>query len=240
MAEPTNKERIERLEVNVYKMTKSVQNWMPPCELYQRTTDRLHQFKETMRTLTEARVNFESSLESSPSSQSIHQGEHNHTSCSQAQPHFIKMDFPRYLGTTPTELLNCVEQFFKYQGTTVDQRVALILFHLEGEANQWYQWLELTYGDVTWNTFVEELCAWFGLTGYEDFDEALSKIRQMGIVHEYHQKFERLSMRVRGWLEKGLLSAFIGGLKEEKGGEVRMFKPQSLRHAIEVSRMREE
>lgn len=52
-------------------------------------------------------------------------------------------------------------------------------------------------------------------------------------VREYQQEFERLSTHVRGWPEKALLGAFIRG-------EVQMFKPRSLRHAIELARMRDD
>lgn len=57
----------------------------------------------------------------------------------------------------------------------------LASFHLEGKANQWWQWLHrVCKGDnqeLTWEVFQQELWARFGLIHCEDFDEALSKIR---------------------------------------------------------------
>lgn len=50
-----------------------------------------------------------------------------------------KLEFPKYSGEDPTEWFNCVDQFFEYQGTTEAQKVSLASFHLEGEANQWWQ-----------------------------------------------------------------------------------------------------
>jgi hypothetical protein len=44
----------------------------------------------------------------------------------------IKMDFPRFSRDNPTEWLNRVTQFFEYQGTTSEQKVALPSFQLEG------------------------------------------------------------------------------------------------------------
>lgn len=89
----------------------------------------------------------------------------------------------------------------------MDQRMALASFHLEGEANQW--WLEQTFREVTWDTFVDKLCTRFGPTKYEDFDEDLSKIRQEGIFRDYQQEFKRLSTRVRGWPNKALFGAML-------------------------------
>ena len=58
----------------------------------------------------------------------------------------------------------------------------LASYHLEGEANQRWQWLRCAYQEdgqvVTWNTFVEEMWARFGPAECEDFDEALSRMQQ--------------------------------------------------------------
>ena len=100
-----------------------------------------------------------------------------------------KLEFPRYSGDDPTEWLNRVEQFFKYQGTPETQQVLLTTFHLEGEANQRWQWLHRSYKEeakiVTWLTFEKELCARFSPTECEDFDEALSHVKQTESLREY-------------------------------------------------------
>ena len=61
--------------------------------------------------------------------------------------------------------------------------------HLEGEANQWWQWLRRAYCEenklVTWNDFVEELWARFGPTECEDYNEALSRVKQTGTLPDY-------------------------------------------------------
>ena len=113
-----------------------------------------------------------------------------------------KLEILRFTGDDPTEWLNRVEQFFDYQNTPESQRVPLASFHLEGEANQWWQWLHCTYKEegltVTWASFEKELCARFGLTECEDFDEALSRIKQSGSLRDYQQEFEKLGNRVQG------------------------------------------
>ncbi|KAH9697380.1 hypothetical protein KPL71_023582 [Citrus sinensis] len=124
-----------------------------------------------------------------------------------------------------------VSQFFEYQGTTEPQKVALASFHLEGEANQWWQWLRPAYQEegslVTWETFAKELWARFGPTECEDFDEALSR-----------KEFERLGNGVYGWTQKALVGTFMGGLKPEIFEDIRMLKPRTLKEAISLARMK--
>jgi hypothetical protein len=95
--------------------------------------------------------------------------------------------------------------------------------------------------EVTWAVFEEELCARFGPTDDEDFDEALSHIRQVGSLREYQQEFEKLGNRVQGWTQKVLVRTFIGGLKSEIAEGIRMFKPRALKEAISLlARMKDE
>ena len=78
--------------------------------------------------------------------------------------------------------------------------MSLASFHLEGEANQWWQWLRRAYHEegkvVTWDIFVEELWSHFGPIDCEDFDEALSKIEQKGSLRDYQKEFERLGNKL--------------------------------------------
>ncbi|KAH9751491.1 hypothetical protein KPL71_014318 [Citrus sinensis] len=126
-----------------------------------------------------------------------------------------------------------INQFFEDEESTEDQKVVLASFHLEGEANQWWQWLRRSYQEegrvVTWEIFMEELWARFGPTDCEDFDEALSR-----------KEFERLGNRVQGWTQKALVGTFMGGLKPEISEEIQLFKPRTLKETISLARMRDE
>jgi len=57
---------------------------------------------------------------------------------------------------------------------------------------------------------------------------------------EYQQEFERLANRVDGWPQKALVGTFLGGLKNNVVSAVWMFKPKTLRDAIELARMRDD
>jgi hypothetical protein len=80
----------------------------------------------------------------------------------------------------------------------------------------------------------------FGPTEVEDYDEALSRIQQEGTWQEYQQEFEQLANQADGWPQKTLMGTFLGGLKKDIVSAVRMFKPKTLRDAIELARMRDD
>ena len=115
---------------------------------------------------------------------------------------------------------------------------------MEGEANLWWQWLERIYHkkrkNVRWKDFEKEVLIRFGPTGYIDYDEALSRIKQIGSLRDYLVQFERLSTQVQGWSEKALIGTFTGGLKPELSKEVKVSKPRTLRQAIEYARLQDD
>jgi len=92
---------------------------------------------------------------------------------------------------------------------------------------------------LSWDRFEEELWACFGPSKCEDFDEALSRVKQQGNLRDYQCKFEKMGNRVQGWNQKALVGTFMGGLKTETDG-IRMFKIQSLKEAINLPRMRDD
>ena len=237
----TNKERIENLESRMNDMRDGLQ------QLEKGMTDKFSYLESSLTRLTDVIL---------ASKESVMQGSHDRASSSQPvreesdggrqiySSKMAKLEFPRYYGEDPTEWLNKVGQFFEFQGTVEDQKVSLASFHLEGEANQWWQWLSRNYKDenriITWRTFMEELWARFGPTECEDFDEALSRVRQSGTLRDYQKEFERLGNRVQGWTQKALVGTFMGGLKPEISESIRMFRPKTLKEAISLARMKDE
>ncbi|KAA8544713.1 hypothetical protein F0562_019440 [Nyssa sinensis] len=128
-----------------------------------------------------------------------------------------KLEFPRFVGDDHTEWPS-------------------------REANQWWQWVRRTYQNedrvITWLDFEDELWACFGPSDCENFDKDLSRIRQLGSLRDYQKEFERLGNQVRGWTQKALVDTFMGGLKPEISDAIRLFKPQTLKEAIGLARMR--
>lgn len=238
-----NKERIENLEARLG----GLQDGMQQMEIG--INQKLHQLEETINRMSEA---FFSNKE-----ESIH-NINNHPSYSYKEntkeevggsrmifsSKMAKLEFPRYTGDDPTKWFTKVSQFFEYQGTTEAQKIALASFHLEGEANQWWQWLRRAYQEegslVTWETFANELWARFGPTECEDCDKALSRVRQTSSLRDYQKEFERLGNRVHGWTQKALMGTFMGGLKPEISEDIPMFKPRTLKEAISLASMKDD
>ena len=93
---------------------------------------------------------------------------------------------------------------------------------------------------LSWMNFEDELWARFGPSECEDFDEALSRVRQTSSLREYQREFERLGNQVRGWTQRALVGTFMGGLKTDISDGIQMFKPQTLREAISLARMKDD
>ena len=202
----TNKERIEPIEAGL----DGVQTGM------QRLEETISRLSEVMLANTESSNHNTSGRGPSRTHREEFDGSSQIFSSKMA-----RLEFPKYSGDDPTEWFNRVAQFFKFQSTTENQKVSLASFHLEGEANQWWQWLRHAYEEkgrsVTWELFEEELWARFGPTECEDFDEALSKVQQIGSLRDYQKEFERLGNRVHGWSQKALVGSFM---VDSLGGEV--------------------
>lgn len=117
-------------------------------------------------------------------------------------------------------------------------------YHLEEEANEWWQATAKTLSEentpITWEVFEAELWARFGPSAAEDFDEALSKIRQKSSLKDYHREFERLQSKVTGWSQKALIGTYVGRLKNTIADSIRMFRPTTLKAAIQLARMRDD
>ncbi|XP_035544588.1 uncharacterized protein LOC118347982 [Juglans regia] len=229
----TNKERIEHLEAGLGE----VQEGLHRMELGM--ADRLRHVEETLNRLSDVLLaNQEPPNQGNPNREG-HNGGQLVVSSKTA-----KLEFPRFSGDDPKEWVNRVNQFFEFQNTPDNQKVTLASYHLEGEANQWWQWIRRTFQEegriLSWIDFEEELWARFGPSDCEDFDEALSRIRQTGSLRDYQREFEQLGNRVKGWTQKALVGTFMGGLKTEVSDGIRMFKPQTLKDAIRFARMRDD
>ena len=93
---------------------------------------------------------------------------------------------------------------------------------------------------MTWALFEEEQWAWFGPNECEGFDEALSRVEQVGSLWDYQKEIEKLGNRVQGWTQKALVGTFMGGLKPGIADSIRMFKPKFLKEAISLAHMQDE
>jgi hypothetical protein len=162
----TQKEHIEKLETDVHEIKES--------------TQRLEQsMKETIATaLKEAMAFASTETEAEPPHQAWetmashsppqHCHAHHHRKDGHSyQP--MKMEFPRFHDDDPIVWLDRATQFFEYQHIGEGQKITLATFYLEGEANQWWQWLKNVYLEdgqpITWEIFEKEILVRFWTNG---------------------------------------------------------------------------
>lgn len=128
-----------------------------------------------------------------------------------------KLTCPVFNGTDPNSWLSRVQQYFDLNEVEKENWVRYAAYFLEGGVNVWWQWLTRVYQKkgkwVRWKDFAKELMNRFGPSEYTDYDEALAHIKKSGSLGDYQKKFEKLAKRVEDWPEKGLVGAFMGGLK---------------------------
>ncbi|CAA0843031.1 Unknown protein, partial [Striga hermonthica] len=153
-----------------------------------------------------------------------------------------KIIMPTFTGTDPDAWLSRAVQFFEINDVPRYERVQIAAYHLDGEANVWWQWVvHKNHGEhMRWRDFEKELITRFGSSDYHDYNEALSRIKQVGSLRDYQKEFERIASRVRDWPEAALVGTFVGGLKAELAAEVRLDRPGSMRAAVESARLHEE
>jgi hypothetical protein len=112
-------------------------------------------------------------------------------------------------------------------------------YHLEEEAQMWYQLFRDSEETVTWESLKVALHIHYGLTVFEDHFGDLTKLQQVGTVRDYQLQFEQLLSRVGKLSIPHQLGCFVSGLKGELRTEVQALKSSTLTEAIGLARLYE-
>ncbi|KAL5827784.1 hypothetical protein ACOSQ4_019581 [Xanthoceras sorbifolium] len=139
------------------------------------------------------------------------------------QPRNIRIAFPIFSGDNPSSWVFRCEQYQRVTALTEAKLLSLATVHLEGDAVPWYQWLEHSMGQMTWEQFKRALQTRFGSLEEANAGGTLSKLRQTGTVKDYQLQFERLANRIRDLPESFLISCFLSGLRDDikVGGSIK-------------------
>jgi hypothetical protein len=177
----TNKDRIEKLELEIQELKEVMQKM---------NTESQCKFAELKELFFKVFEHGESFADKGNRSFMGHRNHSSgHSNGSKGLSNFTKLEFPRYSGDDPNVWLNWVVQYFNYKQILEEQKISLTAFHLESEANQWWQWVQKLYKEeqvpITWEGFERELLIRFGPTEVKDYDEALSRIQQEGTLWDY-------------------------------------------------------
>ena len=163
------------------------------------------------------------------------------TTGSRLQTKLSKLECPRFYGENFRGWLLKMEQFFEADQTKEQDRVRTVMMHLEGRALQWHQRFMRNYRsleEVSWSHYLQEMRIRFNNNDYTDPMLELVGLKQNGSVDEYYDEFESL-LNLLQLSDEYALSIFVSNLKPELSKPLRLFFPQTLTHALNLSRQLE-
>ena len=163
------------------------------------------------------------------------------TSGSRLPTKFSKLECPRFDGENFRGWLLKIEQFFEADQTRDQDKVRAVMMQLEGKALQWHQRFMKNQGslmNVTWSQYLLEMRNRFDNNEFIDPMLELVGLKQTHTVEEYYDEFESL-LNLLQLPDDYTLSIFISNLKLELSKPIRLFYPQSLTHALNLSKQLE-
>lgn len=102
----------------------------------------------------------------------------------------------------------------------------------------WHQqFLKVHGANVAWQVYEDAIVIRFGQV-YDDPMGELKNLKQSGPVQGYQEQFEAILNQVH-ITEAQAISMYIGGLYNDIGLPVRMFKPRSLTDTYSLARLQE-
>ncbi|KAI6694685.1 hypothetical protein NL676_022395 [Syzygium grande] len=148
---------------------------------------------------------------------------------------YTKMEFPKFEGGDPHGWILKAEKYFRYYEMPDELKVDVAAMYLEGDALDLFAWINKEWTLVYWEELVKALQENYRPAEFQNPDEHLCGIRQIGYVQEYRQEFAKRSARVSNWLEHCLLGVFLNGLKEKLRADVRIHKPRTVYKAMTLA-----
>ena len=163
------------------------------------------------------------------------------TGGSRLQTKYAKLECPRFDGENFRGWLLKLEQFFEADHTKEQDKVRTVMLHLEGRALQWHQRFMKNHrvlNEVSWNHYLQDMRSRFSSNEFTDPMLELVGLKQTHTVEQYYDEFESL-LNLLQLPDDYALSIFINNLKPELSRPVRLFYPQSLTHALNLSKQLE-
>ncbi|VFQ67522.1 unnamed protein product, partial [Cuscuta campestris] len=151
------------------------------------------------------------------------------------RPPYAKIEFPKFSGGDPRGWILKAEKYFRYYETPDEEKVDIASMYLEGDALDMFSWALSERTVLYWEELVKILQEQYGPPEYQNPDEYLAAVQQVGTVQEYRVEWARRVARVKNWPDHCLLGIFLNGLKEELRSEVRIHKPQSVYRATSLA-----
>lgn len=134
-----------------------------------------------------------------------------------------------------------IQQYFEAVGVKKEDKIQMVMIHLEGRALQWHQRLVRTRGSVKempWESYVSEMKARFHDDEFGDPMADLVSLKQTSTVEEFYDEFEAL-LNLLQLSEEYALSIFVSNLSPDISKSVRLFHPKTLTHALSLAKQME-
>lgn len=140
---------------------------------------------------------------------------------------YTKITCPRFDVEDFRGWLLKMEQFFVVDNTPENDKVRLVMMHLDERALQWHQWFMVNQGninEVTWPYYLHHMKHRFCNPEFLDPMFELSRVRHTGTVEEYYLEFESWLNMVR-LPDSQALGLFMSNLKSDICDHVRLYEP---------------
>ncbi|XP_022030328.1 uncharacterized protein LOC110931233 [Helianthus annuus] len=168
------------------------------------------------------------------------------TNAKSNRPHmntrFCNLEFPKFDGSDVDGWIYRAEHFFMVDETPEDAKMRIAVIHLEGKALQWHQGHLKARGikikDIPWDEYKKDVVHRFADSFVENALEDLVSLRQTGDLQDYCDAFDALLNKVSNINESQAVCLFIHGLAHSISGPVRMFKPETLKKAYSLARIK--
>ncbi|XP_071685404.1 uncharacterized protein [Lolium perenne] len=153
-------------------------------------------------------------------------------------------DFPKFDGDNPRLWKKACEKYFRVYSVSTEFWVEHATMHFTGNAALWFQSAEDKIGEVTWSELCEIIYTRFDRGQYQMLYRQAFKIRQIGSVSDYIERFDTLMHHMLAYkpdLDPTFFTTrFIDGLHNEIKVVVLIQQPQSLETAVSLALLQEE
>ncbi|TYJ49733.1 hypothetical protein E1A91_A01G155300v1 [Gossypium mustelinum] len=149
-----------------------------------------------------------------------------------------RLECPSFDGSDFRGWLTKLEQYFEAEGTPEEEKVRVVMLHLEGRALDWHHFYSRRNGGLhmlAWPAYLESLQNRFGFGQFGNPMKALVNLKQLGTVEQFQDSFVELLNQLH-LPESYALSIFLSNLKSEIGHYLDLFEPSTLVEAFQLAR----
>ncbi|KAG6509177.1 hypothetical protein ZIOFF_034568 [Zingiber officinale] len=151
-----------------------------------------------------------------------------------------QVELPMFDGWDPMAWITRAEIYFEVHNTSNEVKVKLAYVSMEGYTFHWFNLLNETEVNLTWEKLKPALIARYGRRRHENPFEELATLKQIGNVEEFIEAFELISSQVPRLPEEQYIDYFMSGLQPHVRRRVRTLSPLSRGQLMRMTKDVEE